>query len=161
MVALSTAQHQLLDPSQHVVTATDQQVVQTLSDFLPNRIIDIHTHLYNLTDSQKTPTTIEADGVTLRSTMSHWLEQRVEQYLSFPFPLKDLPFAAANEHIFQESHKHDFVHGLMIIGPTDDPDQVRETVHQNSFLGFKCYHHYASRSNTFEANIEEFLPDWA
>ena len=46
MVALSTAQHQLLDPSQHVVTATDQQVVQTLSDFLPNRIIDIHTHLY-------------------------------------------------------------------------------------------------------------------
>ena len=110
MVALSTAQHQLLDPSQHVVTATDQQVVQTLSDFLPNRIIDIHTHLYNLTDSQKTPTTIEADGVTLRSTMSHWLEQRVEQYLSFPFPLKDLPFAAANEHIFQESHKHDFVH---------------------------------------------------
>ncbi|MGA0391834.1 MAG: aminotransferase class III-fold pyridoxal phosphate-dependent enzyme [bacterium] len=161
MVALSTAQHQLLDPSQHVVTATDQQVVQTLSDFLPNRIIDIHTHLYSLTDSQKTPTTVEADGVTLRSTMSHWLEQRVEQYLSFPFPLKDLPFAAANEHIFQESHKHDFVHGLMIIGPTDDPDQVRETVQQHSFRGFKCYHHYASRNNTFEANIEEFLPDWA
>ena len=54
MVALSTAQHQLLDPSQHIFTATDQQVVQTLSDFLPNRIIDIHTHLYSLTDSQKT-----------------------------------------------------------------------------------------------------------
>ena len=88
MVALSTAQHQLLDPSQHVFTATDQQVVQTLSDFLPNRIIDIHTHLYSLTDSQKTPTTVEADGMMLRSTMSHWLEQRVQHYLSFPFPLK-------------------------------------------------------------------------
>ena len=69
MVALSTAQHQLLDPSQHVVTATDQQVVQTLSDFLPNRIIDIHTHLYSLTDAQKTHTTVEADGMMLRSTM--------------------------------------------------------------------------------------------
>ena len=138
MVALSTAQHQLLDPSQHVVTATDQQVVQTLSDFLPNRIIDIHTHLYSLTDAQKTPTNVEADGMMLRSTMSHWLEHRVQHYLSFPFPLKDLPFAAANEHIHQESHKHDFVHGLMIIRPTDDPDQVCETVQQHSFCGFKC-----------------------
>ena len=64
MVALSKAQHQLLDPNQHVVTATDQRVVQTLSDFLPNRIIDIHTHLYSLTDSQKAPTTVETDGIT-------------------------------------------------------------------------------------------------
>ena len=66
MVALSAAQHQLLDPSQHVVTATDQQVVQTLSDFLPNRIIDIHTHLYSLTDAQKTPTTVAIQPATLR-----------------------------------------------------------------------------------------------
>ena len=68
--------------------------------------------------------------------MSHWLEQRVEQYLSFPFPLKDLSFAEANEYIFQESHKHNFIHGLMIIGPTDDPDQVRETVHLNNLIWF-------------------------
>lgn len=161
MVALSAEQQRLLNPSEHGITAKDREVVQSLSDFLPSRIIDMHTHLYRFTEEQQISGTIEADGMTLHSTMQDLLGPRVEQYLSFPFPLKDLQFDSANAHICEESLKHEFIRGLMIIKPEDDPDQVRATVQKQSICGFKCYHHYAACGDTFEASVEEFLPDWA
>ncbi len=49
----------------------------------------------------------------------------------------------------------------MMIRPQDDPAQVEATLQRDRFVGFKVYHVFASRSDTFNAEQGEFLPEWA
>ncbi len=48
-----------------------------------------------------------------------------------------------------------------MIRPDDDPDEVDRQIKREHFSGFKVYHVFAQRKETFEANQEEFLPEWA
>ena len=50
---------------------------------------------------------------------------------------------------------------LMLIHPKDDPSSVEAEVEASGFVGFKVYHVYADRQDTFNAECHEFLPDWA
>jgi hypothetical protein len=39
------------------------------------------------------------------------------------------------------------------------PENIHDAVLRWGFVGLKCYHVYAARERTFEATIEEYLPE--
>ena len=49
----------------------------------------------------------------------------------------------------------------MLIHPQDNPAEVEVQLQSQRYVGFKVYHVYANRADTFNAACEEFLPEWA
>jgi glutamate-1-semialdehyde 2,1-aminomutase len=50
---------------------------------------------------------------------------------------------------------------LLVVGPGDDPVRVSGTLDAHPrLIGLKPYHSFASRQNTFEAPLGEYLPEW-
>lgn len=139
-----------------------------LRAFVPLNAFDVHAHLYRHEDaSPLIPRELEdAQGHVGRgrydAALGEWLaERRPVDGLFFAFPHKQLDMPAANRFLVDEVRPHANSRALMMIRPGDDPDAVEAAVAAEGYAGFKVYHVYASRPDTPNAEIGEFLPDWA
>ncbi|MFO0875859.1 MAG: aminotransferase class III-fold pyridoxal phosphate-dependent enzyme [Gemmataceae bacterium] len=139
-----------------------------LGDFVPPGAFDAHAHLYDLRHLAPTalPTDLagpaQVNHEVLVSTMQRWMGQRVvTEGLYFPFPVRHLDCAAANRFLAESLRGRPGCRGLMMIRPDDDPARVEAVLLAERFAGFKVYHVFAARSDTFHAGQEEFLPEWA
>ncbi len=155
----------------HGVTygAADKELFDKfLRGFVPPNSFDAHAHLYDLRhvcpqatmeDFTGRP---EIDHDALVQSMSQWMgDLVVKDGLYFPFPVRQLDCQAANEFLGAAlKHKHGS-RGLMVIRPNDDPSMVESQLRAHGFLGFKVYHVFAARTDTFYSEQGEFLPDWA
>jgi glutamate-1-semialdehyde 2,1-aminomutase len=139
-----------------------------LRSFVPPDAFDAHAHLYRRIDAPESiPRRLEDAerriGVDryLCATKS-WMGDRCPTAgLFFPFPSKNLDAPSANQFEIEEARKLAGSRALMIIRPGDDPADIEATVQREGFSGFKVYHVYAARPDTMQAEIGEFLPDWA
>jgi glutamate-1-semialdehyde 2,1-aminomutase len=94
--------------------------------------------------------------------MGRWMGDRlVTDGLYFPFPVADLDCRAANDFLAEVLRDHSGCCGLMVIHPRDDPADVEVQLREKNFAGFKVYHVFATRQDTFHAEQGEFLPEWA
>lgn len=151
------------------VTQADRALFEThLRSFVPPNAFDAHAHLYDLRHlSPGTPE--EAFGgpplvghAVLARSMARWMGDRViTDGLYFPFPARTLDTRAANDVLAREMEGRPGSRGLMMIRPGDDPNAVEAELLRRSFAGFKVYHLFAAREDTFRAGQEEFLPEWA
>ena len=139
-----------------------------LRGFLPPRPFDVHAHLYDLRHLRpQTPVdqfrgSPRIDHAAMVDRMGHWMGDRViGEGLYFPFPVADLDCQAANDFLADALRDKDGCRGLMIIRPGDDRDAVAAQVQRDRFAGFKVYHLFAQREETFQAEQGEFLPEWA
>ncbi len=140
-----------------------------LRSWMPPASFDFHAHLYDLrmlvpgstADSFEGPA--EVRYATYLDHQRSWLGDRCPAgTLFFPFPARMLDTAAANRFLLDEiGPRRTSLAGLMIIKPTDDPDSVEAQVARDGWSGFKVYHVFAARSDSFLAEPGEFLPDWA
>lgn len=88
-------------------------------------------------------------------------ERVVKRGLYFPLPCAGLDVQAANDLVASEMQRSASCRGLMIIRPDDDPVHVETQLQRHRFDGFKVYHLFAARPDTFHATQDEFLPPWA
>jgi glutamate-1-semialdehyde 2,1-aminomutase len=94
--------------------------------------------------------------------MTQWMGDRViSNGLYFPFPVKGLNCHAANEMLAETLRDQPGSRGLMMISPENDPAAVEAQLKQHRFAGFKVYHVFVQRPDTFQAEQGEFLPEWA
>lgn len=134
-----------------------------LDSFVPKRIFDAHCHLYRNADFHGTVPGLAATGpevvdwALFLRLMEDITPGREYGALCFPFPAKGLDSASANAFLAGQVSKSCL--GQMIIEPSMDPDYVRETVRRYGFVGLKCYHLFAPKEPTFEARVEEYLPE--
>jgi glutamate-1-semialdehyde 2,1-aminomutase len=139
-----------------------------LRSFVPPGAFDAHAHLYRRVDAPESmPRWLEDDGCRvgadqyLRATKA-WMGDRCpEAGLFFPFTIKDLDAPSANQFQIEETCKRTSSRALMMIRPGEDPVRIEAAVQREGFIGFKVYHVYAARLDTLQAEIGEFLPDWA
>lgn len=139
-----------------------------LKDFVPSESFDAHAHLWRNVDLGKPTPALAAAGpeVVTRSVyderLSLWMPDRCPTGgLFFPFPTRQLDVAGANRHLADEVKDDPNSLGLMIVTPQQSPEDVDQQVERDGFVGFKVYHLFASRENTFLAPTEEFIPEWA
>lgn len=150
-------------------TEADRRLFEErLRSFVPPNAFDAHAHLYDLrhlcpqasSDGFGGPPAIDHD--VLLHTMQGWMGDRViRDGLYFPFPVRHLDVPAANAMLAEAIKDRPGSRGLMIIRPQDDPAQVEHELLANNFAGFKVYHVFAERPDTFNATQDEFLPIWA
>ncbi len=140
-----------------------------LRSWMPPGGFDFHAHLYDLrmlvagstADSFEGPAEVRY-GTYLEHQRS-WLGDRCPTgTLFFPFPSRTLDTAAANRFLLDELRpRRANLAGLMMIKPTDDPAGVEAEVARDGWSGFKVYHVFAARQDSFNAEVGEFLPRWA
>ena len=157
------------DPARFDITSADRELFeQKLGNFIPPNAFDAHAHWYDLrhileTDTEGSPPDKPEVGFEpMQTSMKQWMGDRViRQGLYFGFPVGHLDCAAANQFVAGQLREHPDCRGLMLIRPEDDPAQVEAAILENRFSGFKVYHVFASREDTFNATQGEFLPGWA
>lgn len=138
-----------------------------LLDFVPLNSFDAHAHLYDLrhlvpeaqpADFAGSP---QIDHDVLLRSMQRWMGERVvREGLYFPFPIRHLDCHAANDFLANSLRDRPGCRGLMMIRPQDDPASVEAQLREHGFAGFKVYHVFAARQDTFNAEQGEFLPEW-
>lgn len=140
---------------------------EILNDFIPEKIFDIHSHLY---DSSHFPNgewgfLEELDKLGLKENQDRLLEYMPAKSihgLYFGMPRLSGNRFMINEFIRKEIENNgsDKNKGLIIAAPTDDPVAICSSLDSSPFCGIKVYHCFADRPDTMNASITEYAPEW-
>ncbi len=151
------------DPAQFEITPADRDLFETeLADFMPSNAFDAHAHCYDLRHLQVKADRSEIGREAMLASMRRWMgEQAMDEGLYFGYPVPGIDCAAENEFVAGEFKAHPGCRGLMLIRPDDNPAETEATLLRDGFSGFKVYHVFADRRDTFNAEQGEFLPEWA
>ena len=136
-----------------------------LDSFVPDKVFDAHAHLWrSLYYPHETPAAFGDDVTcdTHRRLLGEIFGNRRIGGWCLPKPiLRDehndaLP---AGEWVSHCVKNEPYYRGAFLVRPGDDPEYVRQHVKRLGLKGFKCYHVFAQRPNTWEADIPEYLPE--
>lgn len=141
---------------------------RSLQGFVPPGSFDAHAHLYRpqdaapslpaMTDEPERPVSF----AVYRQRLASWMGDRVPRDgLFFTFPKADLDVVGANRFVSEDVAPHPDSRALLMIRPSDDPGEIASALAERVWAGFKVYHVFASRKETFEAEPGEFVPEWA
>ena len=140
---------------------------ESLRDFLPEKIFDIHSHLVP-------PGTIQSPSLERKQRL--WplnlpCVQTIDEYfgayeklfpgkfvqsLVFGLPIEESDINRQNRMILFHSREHRHVHPLFVARPTDDPELFEKAIAEG-FRGFKPYPDLASIAEPGEERITDFL----
>ena len=138
-----------------------------LHSFLPDRVYDMHAHLWRETDWEGRPPAMvrvapaEVTIEVYKECMAWILPGRQVHGLHFPypaiFPNDPVP---CNEWTSQQIKKDTLARGQFYIRPTDDPEWVRAELKRLGLRGLKPFAGFVERPDKTNAEIPEFFPDW-
>ncbi len=161
------------DTFNYTVDNTDIDLfTRKLRSFVPPNGFDAHVHWYDLrhlspgTPDNAFPGRLDMGFDAMLKHQSLWMGDRViKDSLAFPFPCKHFTpddFWPTNDFLIGQLKGRPNSRGLMLIHPRHDPAQVEAYLDAHPQIrGFKVYHFYAPRPDTFNADQSEFLPEWA
>ena len=146
----------------------DAAVAGRLQPLLPAKAFDIHAHLYRLRDMADPPPALAAKGpgVVTRETWRTSLAQQVGPSrpagaLFIPYPTRGGDVEAGNAFLISQLGEGRLDRGLIVVTPQSSPEAIEQCAAHPLVCGFKPYHVFADRAQTFDAAIEEYLPQWA
>ena len=150
-------------------TETDAAISEPIRAWLPERVFDIHAHLYRTADLTLAKASLFAEGppaVTIEVWREHTERQlgagRVVGGLFFPMPLaKPDQVDANNAFLVDQLKGAPQSRGLLLVHPESCRDRIAEALAGDVVAGFKVYHTYSRDRPTFEASPASFLPEWA
>lgn len=135
-----------------------------LASFLPDRIFDAHSHLFRQDCASLGSLSGEPVDIGYAQYMAAIADihrGRTTKALFIPFVTPDnrSKSLVANEWVAQEVANDRECRGSFFIKPEDDPEWVRDEVRRCGLHGLKCYHTMSGHSPSWEAAIEDFLPE--
>ena len=135
-----------------------------LDSFVPDRIFDVHAHLYRKRFFGRDASTLiesgpDADMETYYSFLGKLIPGRKINGLFFGFPHASIDIENNNRFVAGQVRPDAMSRAQMLVTPGMDPEYVRETVRRHRFAGLKCYHVFSSEAPTFDATIPSYLPE--
>lgn len=143
-----------------------------LDEFVPRRIFDVHTHLYqwafNLDPEKERSgmrgmlgeTFANADRLLAVAVDALLMPGRTVHRLAFPFPFpQPCDFTGSNEFLARELAPDPGSAGLMLVHPGMSAAEVEAGVDRFGFLGFKPYRWYALSGDAVEGGVVDFMPE--
>lgn len=138
-----------------------------LKHFVPPNSFDAHAHLYQHdTAITGLPESAENEqGDSGWNEYCHNLElwmgdRRPSAGLFFAIPKPDLNRPAANQFLLNELKDQPESRALLLVTPQDNPSEIETQIDAGGYAGFKVYHVYAEREETFQAEPQEYIPEW-
>ena len=145
---------------------------EELSEFIPDKIFDIHTHIYrwvfNLDPKKELGPFSQTIGKYFPEVTwelankidSLMMPGKIVDRLSFPFPFPyPCDFQSSNNYLSKEISKGYNSHGLMLVHPKMNSENIEINLFKNSFKGFKPYRYYSSTDDSVNARILDFMPE--
>ena len=139
-----------------------------LKHFVPPHSFDAHAHLYCADDAiSGLPESAEngqgqSGWKEYCDNLELWMgDLRPSAGLFFAIPKPTLNRPKANQFILSELQDQPGSRALLLISPGDSPDEVETLIKSGNYAGFKVYHVYADRKDTFQAAPQEYIPEWA
>jgi glutamate-1-semialdehyde 2,1-aminomutase len=142
-----------------------------LDEFVPQRVFDVHTHIYrwafDLTDHA---TSIFAGTIGRYFPEVSWelanevdatlMPGRTMERLAFPFPFPHpVDFDGSNDYVAAETRKGGTSGGLALVHPGMSAAEVEATIRRTGLVGFKPYRFYALSGDAVECRIPDFMPE--
>lgn len=152
-----------------IVNDNDRKIYNDeLADFLPDEIIDIHTHVHSI-KNRKTrdisrqvlwPSFVakENTGAQLDETYKLMFPGKKVTPLIFTTASKHEDFEVTNNYVAEQSHKFNFP-ALYFSMPWETGSQLEKKCREGNFLGLKAYLSFAPESiPESEITIFDFFP---
>lgn len=130
-----------------------------IKSFLPSKIFDAHTHIGLFSGKNYTA----KDFILSQKEYFPSAEVLCGNLITFPDPslvdknkrYKSVLFLKEQLDLFPDCC------GEIIVLPDDNDEDIESLIIHPNIKGFKCYHCYADRKDTFNAEIDEYLPESA
>ena len=138
-----------------------------LRSFVVPHSFDAHGHLYDLQFTGGAGSAFVPQGQTAITRSRYdemvgaWMGDLLPRGgLFFPFPNRAADTVEQNRWIGDQVRPDRHSRALLLTTPESDPAAHEALLRDGTFVGFKVYHCYASRAETFYAGCEEFMPEW-
>lgn len=142
----------------------DEKAAKEIRDFLPEKMYDIHAHIYEKKNA-KGLLFQEAPGDVTISLYKKFMERQIGKnklkgglFLSLP-EAKNLD--AMNDFTVEELKKAPLSRGSICITPKSNKAKVLEYLKNKQVTGFKVYHYFSNIKPTWNATIRSYIPEWA
>ena len=149
----------------------DLEAARILSDFLPDRIFDAHAHLF---DTALIPSLSNRERVVCgveeyRQEMGKLLGSPRELRMNvIGYPVGAMArdpelLNRSDDFLCNQLDKDPNCVGEIIVTPEDTEESIEKRLVRENIRGMKCYHVMAKRDVTWNAGIDEYLPEaaWA
>jgi glutamate-1-semialdehyde 2,1-aminomutase len=149
-------------------TDLDDKIAKDVQGFLPDRIFDIHAHIYRVADLNLSQANVLSEGPQ-EVTLDVWRERmgkqvgklRLQGGLFFPVPAYSCDVEKLNEFLLTQLEKAPGSKGLAVISPESSRNKIAEYLKNPGICGFKPYHVFSKEKPTFQASLASYLPEWA
>jgi len=144
---------------------------EELAGFVPDRVIDAHTHVYDWTPevwrragnaAPEGPfaTYPLADWETLEAIDRMLFPGREVHRIAFGNPLQVCPLDQGNDYLAEQAGRDAKSAGLMLVRPELTGEAMAERVARQGFAGAKPYRMHAVSGDAVECRICDFLPEY-
>ena len=155
-------------PGHWTLTEYDKTLAAELAELLPPKLLDVHAHLYRVADLNAPNLPLAQEGPET-ATLETWREHlgalmagvQLAGGLFFPFVARHCDNAAANRFLIEQISAHPGARGLAIAIPAMSEAEGAALLEHDGIVGFKPYHCYAAREDTANADVREYVPEWA
>ncbi|MSR58108.1 MAG: hypothetical protein EXS05_10580 [Planctomycetaceae bacterium] len=145
---------------------------EELAEFVPQKIFDVHTHIYrwafNLDPNKESSAYgalvgekyAEATWSLLDACDRALFPGRQVHRLAFPFPFgHPCDFAGSNAFIAEQTAGERQSGSLMLVHPGMTVSEIERELEARPHLGFKPYRFYSSTGDAVNCRITDFLPE--
>lgn len=152
---------------QQSLTNSDIQLAQTLEDFIPDEVFDIHAHPYHESHFRQNAFSFLSQTKQLgcnehRRHLQQYMAAKTIHGLYFGLPHISADRSAMNEWVNNEVKQHgtSISKSLIVVSPKDEPTLIEMKLKEDNCCGIKVYHCYADRKDTMNAELTEYTPEW-
>lgn len=145
---------------------------EELEAFIPPRIFDVHTHVYDWSHSVKPH--LEPKGwqemIGKRFPLASWemlaacdnllLPGREIHRLTFPLAFVHCNLEKANHYVASQVRQDPNSAALMLTHPRMTAEGLDAAIERGGFRGFKSYRWYSVTGDAVECRITDFLPEY-
>lgn len=159
-----------MDSAEWEWTQEDADAAREIAEQLPNWLFDVHAHLYRTADLGPTVSFVGrgpavADRPAWQSRTARQVgDGRLQGALFTPMPGTRAGAEAANAFVAEQVKEQDDFRATMLVWPGLPGEKAAAWLEAHpATAGFKCYHSFAEREDTFQAELDEYLPEavWA
>ncbi len=154
-------------PVHHEIREDEKAVVEKLvSGFVPQEIVDIHTHIFRDADfNAGNRPSFSREGLvlgmgSLKAGLRAWLPGRDVRALCFGVPARGLDTDAVNGWVKEEVSKEPSWWHLALARPDDKPEDLEAAMAVPQCRGVKVYHLFTGREDSFDCQVEDLAPEW-
>ena len=148
---------------------TDEKIVHQLSSFLPNKIFDIHAHIYRLEQLNipQTLKTIETTGPS-EAGISVWKNNLSKFFpgkelcggLFFPGVTHHINVQNENSFLLSQLKENKLSRGLILLTPETSAQELTSLLSQPSIAGAKIYFYFSKDKPILQSSTIGYFPEW-